>query len=206
MASVFARLRVATPVERLQIKWFAYAAPIPLLGEIVEQVIYAFSDTQTTGDATVGSYIAVLGIAILPIAVGIAILRHNLYDIDRLINRTLVYSSLTLLLGLGFIASVILLQVVISPFTTGNDLAIAGSTLLIAAIFRPVRGRIQDTVDRRFFRPRYDASRTLAAFSAAVRDNVDVEDLATQVERVIDETIKPRHFSIWLRQPETRSR
>jgi hypothetical protein len=205
IASIFVRLRGATIVERQQIKWFAYAATIPLLGAIIESVIYALSDSARTGEETAGSLIALFGIAILPIAIAIAILRHNLYDIDRLINRTLVYGSLTLLLGLGFIAGVILLQVVISPFTTGNDLAIADSTLLTAAIFRPVRSRVQDIVDRHFFRPRYDANQTLAAFSAAVRDNVDVEDLAIQVERLIDETIRPRHFSIWLRQPKTRS-
>ncbi len=199
IASVFVRLRVATPVERLQIKWFAYVAPIPLIGVIVEVIVTETSDTVTSGNAAVGSYITIMGVALLPVAIGIAILRHNLYDIDRLINRTLVYGSLSALLLLGFAANVLLFQLILEPFTRGNDLAVAGSTLLVFALFRPVRDRLQRFVNRRFYRRRYDAQRTLQTFGVTARDAVDLDQLTAELTGVISTTIQPAHVSIWLR-------
>jgi hypothetical protein len=206
IASVFIRLRVATPVERLQIKWFAYVAPIPLIGLIVEEIIIELSNNMTHGDSTTGSYIAVVGVALLPVAIGIAILRHNLYDIDRLINRTLVYGSLTALLGLGFIGSILCFQIILSPFTNGNDLEVAGSTLLIFALFRPLRVRLQRFVDRRFYRQKYDAERTLQEFGTKARDAVDLDEVSTELTAVLATTMQPQHVSLWLRTSMDRDR
>ena len=199
IASVFVRLRRATPVERLQIKWFAYIAPIPLIGLIVEEIIVASNDGVISGDSTVGSYIAIVGVALLPVAIGVAILRHNLYDIDRLINRTLVYGSLTLLLGLGFIGSILVFQIILAPFTHGNDLEVAGSTLLAFALFRPLRDRLQRFVDRSFYRQRYDTRQTLEAFSNIAREAVDLEQLTGELTKVVNATMQPEHLSLWLR-------
>lgn len=199
IVSVFARLRRATPVERLQIKWFAYAAPIPLLGLIVGEVIIALSESTTRGDETAGDLIAILGVALLPVAIGIAILRHNLYDIDRLINRTLVYGSLTASLVGGFAGSIILFQSILSPLTQGNDLAVAGSTLLVFALFRPLRERLQRFVDRRFYRQKYDAGQTLQSFGLTARDAVDIDQLNDHLTRVVVTTLQPQHVSLWFR-------
>jgi hypothetical protein len=143
-----------------------------------------------------------VGVAILPVTIGVAILRHNLYDIDRLINRTLVYGLLTALLLLSFIGSVLLFQFLLSPVTSGNDLAVAGSTLLTVTLFRPVRSRLQDFVDRRFYRRKYDARRTLQSFGVTIRDAVDLDQLTSELTGVVAATIQPEHASIWL-SPET---
>lgn len=197
--SIFARLRAASAVERQQLKWFAYAAVVPVAGLVLYFTLVALPMIPNETANRVGEYVVLLGVAVLPVTIGIAILRHNLYDIDRLINRTLVYGSLMLLLGLSFGGSVVVLQVALAPLTNGNDLAVAGSTLLSAAIFRPALQGIQRVVDRRFFRQKYDAGRALAEFSSEVRDNVDVTELTREVERTIGETVRPAHVSIWLR-------
>lgn len=199
IASVFIRLRVATPVERLQIKWFAYVAPIPLIGLIIEEVIIASSNVVTSGDSTAGSYIAVVGVALLPVAIGIAILRYNLYDIDRLINRTLVYGLLTGLLLLSFAGTVLSLQFLLSPVTGGNDIAVAGSTLLTLSLFRPVRTRLQSFVDRRFYRQKFDVQQTLQSLSVRTRDAVDLDQLTLLLTETVVATMQPSNVSIWLR-------
>jgi hypothetical protein len=140
-----------------------------------------------------------LGVAVLPVTIGIAILRHNLYDIDRLINRTLVYGGLTMLLGLSFASGIVFLQVIVSPLTGGNDLAVAGSTLLVFALFRPLRHRLQRFVDRRFYRQKYDAQRTLQSFGLTARDAVDLDQLTAELAGVVSTTMQPEHVSLWLR-------
>ncbi len=191
--SLFIRLRGATAQERQQLKWLAYAASIAAGSFLIATLE---SEALSTN---VGEYIFVLGIAAQPIAIGLAILRHNLYDIDRLINRTIVYGSLTALLLLSFAANVLIFQLILEPFTRGNDLAVAGSTLLVFVVFRPLRDRLQSFVDRRFYRQQYDAQRTLQSFGVTARDAVDLDQLSTELTGVISTTIQPAHVSIWLR-------
>jgi hypothetical protein len=140
-------------------------------------------------------------LACMPIATGVAVLRYRLYEIDRIINRTLVYGLVTVVLSLTYLALVVGLQALFEPFTGGSDIAIALTTLVVAALFFPLRRRVQDAVDSRFNRRRYDAARTLQSFSARLRDELDMETLEGNVVAVVNQTVQPAHVSIWLRDP-----
>ena len=140
-----------------------------------------------------------LAVVCIPISAGIAMLRYRLYDIDVLINRTLIYGVLTAVLALAYVISILVFQYLLSGFTSGSQLPIVGSTLVIAVLFQPLRRRIQRIIDRRFYRSKYDAARTLAAFSARLRNEVDLQQLSEHLLTVVQETMQPTYVSLWLR-------
>jgi hypothetical protein len=189
VASVVVRFRRSQGVERQQMKWFLYAAALLLLfpvggplPQIVESVVFA------------------VVLLALPTAVGIAVLRYRLYEIDLVINRTLVYGPLTAMLVFFYLGGVISLQYAFRALSgQGSQIAIVASTLGIAALFNPLRRRVQAFVDRRFYRSKYDAARTLAIFSAKLRDETDLGSLNTELLAVVRDTVHPAHASLWLR-------
>lgn len=185
-------LRRARGKERQQLKWIAYAAVLFALGVAA----LGFAPPPVTAGASV--LFALTG-AGLTTAVGVAILRYQLFDIDVLINRSLIYGTLIVTLGATYAAGVLLLQFLLSPFTHGSDLAIAGSTLGVAALFGPALRRIRDAIDRRFYRRKYDTVRTLEAFNARLRDHVDLDSLTADLLNTVDETMQPTHVSLWTR-------
>jgi hypothetical protein len=192
------RMRRAHGIERLQLKWIAFAASLFAVGFLVISITFF---VELSGSIIDPLRTAVLGFGFctIPIAAGIAILRYRLYDIDVVINRTLVYGALTAILAGVYIGSVLLLQLLLRPLTADSNLAIAGSTLAVAALFRPARARIQGAVDRRFFRRKYDAARTLERFGAHLRDEVALDSLSAELRAVVVETMQPSHVSLWLR-------
>ena len=195
-ASLVVRFRHGRHEQRQQIKWLAVAGA---LAAVTLVIVMPFYDVFGEDAANGLMMFAVLG---LPAAAGIAILRHRLYDIDVVINRALVYGALTATLASTYLAIVLLLQLVLSAVTADSGLAIAGSTLAVAAVFQPARRRIQAMVDRRFYRRRYDAARTLEQFAARLRVEVDLDALGGQLRAVVGETMQPAHVSLWLREPE----
>ena len=192
MASLVVRFRRSRGVERQQLKWMAAAAALV----VVAWIVNAFFDQVVGEDISVILPFALLA---LPAAATIAILRYRLYDLGLVVNRTLVYGALTATLAAAYIGIVLLLQLALEPLTSDSGLAIAGSTLAVAALFRPLRGRIQGLVDRRFYRRRYDAARTVERFSARLRDEVELEALTDELRGVVRETVQPAHVSLWLR-------
>jgi hypothetical protein len=204
VVSVFARLRRATGTERQQIKWFAYASAVLALG-IAFNVVNLAVDTPTWLERT-GPMVFTIAGAMVPVSIGVAILRYRLYDIDIIINRTLVYGSLTVALALVYFGGVTLLQGVLRA-TTGQEstLAVVASTLAIAALFGPLRRRVQAFVDRRFYRRKYDAAKTLDAFSVRLRDETRLDALGDDLVGVVTRTVQPAHASLWLR-PEAGSK
>jgi hypothetical protein len=198
--SVFVRLRHAGEVERQQIKWFAYLASIVVIGAGTLTYVGQSEAMGASWVSWAGFALSVVGLLGLPIAMGIAILRYRLYEIDIIINRTLVYGALTAILALFYFGSVTALQYLLILLTgQGNTLAIVASTLAIAALFNPLRRRIQSFIDRRFYRRKYDARKILEAFGSRLRDETDLEKLSEDLAEVVDETMQPAHVSVILR-------
>jgi hypothetical protein len=202
-ASLLARLRRAKGVERQQVKWFTYAVAV-----LATSATLAYVVPESTGVGWLGWISSVLAIASLvglPAAMGIAILRYGLYEIDLLINRTLVYAALTAVLVAMYFGGVATTEAIFRALTGQEQqpqLAVVISTLVIAALFNPLRRRIQGFIDRRFYRRKYDARKTLEAFSAKLRDETDLDALSGDLVGVVRETMQPSHVSLWLR-PDT---
>ena len=196
VASVIVRFRTSSGVERQQLKWFTYAGgfafavtasaflPLPRAEwfEVAFELLFGF------------------GLLIVPIAIGIAILKHRLYEIDRIINRTLVYGAVTGSLALVYATFVFAFGAILGTFGSGNNLVVAGATLTVAAMFRPLRRRVQDFIDRRFNRSRYDAARTVDAFGTRLRHQTDLQLLTDDLLAIVHQTMQPASVSLWLRR------
>ncbi|MDP9440244.1 MAG: hypothetical protein M3P49_16130 [Actinomycetota bacterium] len=199
LASMVSRLRGAWGRERLQLKWITYAAALTAVSFALS--FLAGSLTGDWGGISDLFFLAgVVGFAGIPVAAAIAILKHRLYDIDRIINRTLVYATLTVSLLLIYVGSVVVLRGLVFGFTgRSSQLVVVASTLAVAALFVPLRRRIQGAIDRRFYRKKYDAAKTLEAFSARLRDETDLGALGADLVGVVRETVQPAHARLWLR-------
>jgi hypothetical protein len=196
VAAVLARFRTAVGNERQQLKWFAFASSLGMSFFVVSGLVPTlFSYLSGLGPA-----IAIIAIDLIPISVAIAILRYRLYDIDLLIKRTLVYGATTAAIAALFWVGILALQRLLSPVTSGSEVAIAASTLASLALFQPVRRRVQDAVDRRFDRSRYNAARTVDAFADVLREEVDLDEVRADLLGSVQQTMAPAHASLWLRE------
>ena len=197
VASLVLRFWRSRGEERQQLKWFVYAGVLVVVALFVPLL---FSGTAST-------LLQLLVMPSLPVAAGTAIMSYRLYDIDRIINRTLVYGALTATLALVYFGSVVTLQYAFRALTGGDSqLVIVASTLAIAALFQPLRHRIQTVIDRRFYRTKYDAAKTLAAFGTRLRDETDLDVLSEDLVAVARDAMQPEHASLWLRPPQKAGR
>lgn len=200
LAALVVRYRKANRHDRLQLRWVAFGGAV-FLAAYTAGVVVTSAVGEETPAGHVSTFVVQLAPAALPVSIGYAVLRHRLYDIDVVINLTLVYGVLTATLAAVYLGTVLLLQSVLSP---SSDLAVAVSTLAVAALFRPARTRIQAGVDRRFYRSRYDARHTVEAFTTAVRDHVTVDAVSAELRETVTDVMQPAHLSLWLRVPEVR--
>ena len=206
VGALVTRLRRSRATERTQLLWFSYACVLLVVVFVVLSLLWLVPATRAFDpDAPfpVAMFLGIpfaLAVVALPIASAVAIFRHQLFDIDLLINRTLVYGVTTATLIATYALTVLVAQTLLHPVTQGSELAVAASTLATAALIQPVRRRVQRTVDRRFYRSRYDAARTLDALAARLRDEVDLGALRRELIRAVGETMEPAHASVWLRE------
>jgi hypothetical protein len=196
IVSLLLRFRRSRGMARQQLKWFTYAG--------VFEIGVVLSTTFEPLPTAVATVAPLLIVPLLPIATTVAILRHRLFDIDLIIRRTLIYAVLSAVLAAVYVGAVLLLQLLVRPLTLDNGIAVAASTLLVAALFRPARARVQQLVDRRFFRSSYDAQQIVSSFAARLRDEVDPDPLATALKQAIDMAMRPASVSVWLRKPSDR--
>lgn len=194
VASAVLRFRRSRGIERDRMKWLAFAALL-LVGSFVVAIALSAMSTGWLPGLLIG-----LAFAAVPISVGIGVLRYRLYEIDRVISRTLAFTAVTVALGALYVALVLVGQALFSSVAGGGGLVIAVSTLVVAALFLPLRARIQRLVDRRFNRHRYDAQKTLEAFGTRLREEVDLGTLSRELRAAVDETMQPAHASVWLRE------
>jgi len=196
VASLAIRFRRSRGVERQQLKWLVAAMVVVTMVAAVMVLLQAVLRELPTAAFTVLALVT----PAIPVSIGIAILRYRLYEIDVLIRRTLTYGALSIALIVTYAAAVVLVQALLRPFTSGSELAVAGSTLATLALIRPFQARIQAAVDRRFYRSRYDSARTLDVFSARLRDQVDIDAVKGEMLDVVGATLRPAHASVWLRR------
>ena len=194
IASLGLRFRRSRDIERQQLKWFLLSVGALLVTAVV--------GIATQIEAV--WYGVMLAFAALPVAAGLAVLRYRLYEIDRIISRTIGYAIVTVTLAAIFVGGVLGLQAILEPVTDGNTVAVAASTLVVAALFQPFRRRIQRVVDRRFDRARYDGERTLATFAARLRDQVELEAIEAELNGVVRQTVAPTASWLWIDRPEAR--
>jgi hypothetical protein len=204
---VYRYRRVSTPVQRQQTKWvvagFSFAFGPLVIAQTIEFALLAQLFPQSSLAISLLQMAFSLLLLLFPLSLGFAILRYRLWDIDVLVNRALVYGSLTISLGLIYAGLVIGFQSLLRAFTNQtNGIVIVASTLAIAALFQPLRSRIQQVIDRRFYRRKYDAARTLTTFSTTLRSEVDLEQVSTHLLTAVQETMQPTHISLWLRKDE----
>jgi hypothetical protein len=193
-ASLIARFRSSRGIERQQLKWMAWAVGVTAVAWVGESLIPGGLLRNAV------EFVSLVGLTLAPLVILVAVLRYRLYDIDAVISKTLVYGSLTLVLGAAYVGLVLAGQALFSSFAGGSNLAVAVSTLLVAALFLPVRSRVQRFVDRRFYRRRYDAQRTLEGFGARLREQVELDDLTSGLRSVVTETMQPAYVALWLRR------
>ena len=194
--ALLVRWRRSGAVERLQLKWVVYSVTLVATTALVVEVVLA---NLVPVLYLPGTFVLSIAVLVIPAGIGLAMLRYRLYDIDAVINRTLVYGTLTASLVLLYVGGVVALQYVFRLFTGGgSQLAVVASTLLIAALFNPLRWRLQAFIDRRFYRRKYDAAKTLEEFGTSLRDATDLDGLTKEVTGVIQETVQPAHVSLWL--------
>jgi hypothetical protein len=199
------RLRRSHGQERLQLKWLATTAAMVVavyLATLALSLPFELTSTPVPGWVAWLQHVSVASFLLIPVAVGVAILKYRLYDIDVIINRALVYTALTALLTLAYLALVTVLQSLFRPLTGESTLAVATSTLTAAALFRPARGGVQAFIDRRFYRKKYDAVQTVETFSARLRDEIDLDALTAELVTVVGDAVQPSHVSLWLRRPQ----
>jgi hypothetical protein len=197
LAGLVVRFRRSQGVERQQLKWFLFGVSMMvffLVTATIAEIAIGYDAARELSGTGAG-----IALAAPAVAAAIGILRYRLFDIDVLINRTLVYGAVSAMLVGTYAGGVVLLQALLRPFTAGSDLAVAASTLLVVALFQPIRRRVQDLVDRRFYRSRYDAARTLDAFTARLRNEVELDAVRADLLGAVAETVRPQHASVWLR-------
>jgi hypothetical protein len=203
VSQVYRYRRASDAVQRQQTKWVVFGVAVAVVGFLLTLVAVGPPPVdlpqEQVGRGLVSMLLMDLFVLALPVSIGVAVLKYRLFDIDRLINRTLVYGLLTAILGLSYVGAVLVLSQVLGQ--DRSTFAVAGSTLAVAALFQPARRRIQTAVDRRFNRRRYGAAKAIEAFSTRLRDQVDLETLATELLAVVNQTMEPTRVSLWLRSP-----
>ena len=200
--AIWVRFRRGDPLQRQQVKWLLADAGV---AGIFFPLAMVFAESDSWWDLAFWLF-GFLAYLALPVAIGLAILRYRLYEIDRLISRTIGYATVTVTLAVILASAILLFEALLAPFTGSNTVAVAASTLLVATLFQPLRRRVQRVVDRRFNRARYDAERTVASFAAQIRDEIDLGSLSADVREVVAQTVAPETIGLWLRRPEIGAR